>query len=90
MKGLSIQHRHSTPYYPQCNGLVEKVNGLLSKIISKQVKDNANTRDKHLYEALWAEIFSFRTSLGFIPFYLVHGQEALIPIAVGLLAPHVI
>ncbi|MCO5589051.1 hypothetical protein L7F22_043016 [Adiantum nelumboides] len=26
MKKLKIKRRHSTPYYPQCNGLVEKVN----------------------------------------------------------------
>ena len=29
MGKLGIKHRHSTPYYPQCNGLVEKVNGLI-------------------------------------------------------------
>ncbi|MCO5586803.1 hypothetical protein L7F22_040745 [Adiantum nelumboides] len=28
MKKLKIKRRHSTPYYPQCNGLVEKVNEL--------------------------------------------------------------
>ena len=34
---LGFKHRHSTPYYPQCNGLVEKVNGMICKIISKHV-----------------------------------------------------
>ena len=34
---LGVKHRHSTPYYPQCNGLVEKVNGMICKIISKHV-----------------------------------------------------
>ena len=34
---LGVKHRHSTPYYPQCNGLVEKVNGMIYKIISKHV-----------------------------------------------------
>ena len=24
---LGMQHRHSSPYYPQCNGLVENANG---------------------------------------------------------------
>ncbi|MCO5569243.1 hypothetical protein L7F22_022954 [Adiantum nelumboides] len=27
LENLSIKHVHSTPYYPQCNGLVEKTNG---------------------------------------------------------------
>ena len=34
---LGIKHKHSTPYYPQCNGLVEKINGMICKIISKHV-----------------------------------------------------
>ena len=34
--------------------------------------------------ALWAYCTSFRTSLGFTPFHLVHGQEALLSIEVEL------
>ena len=34
--------------------------------------------------ALWAYRTSFRTSLGFTPFHLVHKQEALLPIEVEL------
>ena len=81
---LGVKHRHSTPYYPQCNGLVEKVNGMICKIISKQVGSKTQHWDKHLNAALWAYRTSFRTSLGFTPFHLVHGQEALLPIEVEL------
>lgn len=35
MARLNIKHRHSTPYYPQCNGLVERINGVLCMIIAK-------------------------------------------------------
>ena len=45
---LGVKHRHSTPYYPQCNGLVEKVNGMICKIISKNVGAKTQTWDKHL------------------------------------------
>ena len=34
---LGVKHRHSTQYYPQCNGVVEKVNGMIYKLISKHV-----------------------------------------------------
>ena len=34
--------------------------------------------------ALWAYRTSFRTSLEFTPYHLVHGQEALLPIEVEL------
>ncbi|MCO5606269.1 hypothetical protein L7F22_060456 [Adiantum nelumboides] len=35
LENLSIKHVHSTPYYPQCNGLVEKTNGVLYSNSSK-------------------------------------------------------
>ena len=81
---LGVKHRHSTLYYPQCNGLVEKVNGMIYKIISKHVGSKTQHWDKHLNVALWTYRTSFRTSLGFTPFHLVHGQEALLPIEVEL------
>ena len=81
---LSIKHRHSTPYYPQCNGLVEKVNGMICKIITKHVGSKTQTWDRHLNAALWAYRTSFKASLGFTPFHLVYGQEALLPIEVEL------
>ena len=40
--------------------------------------------------ALWAYRTSFRTSLGFTPFHLVHRQEALLPIEVKLLSLRVL
>ena len=81
---LGIKHKHSTPYYPQCNGLVEKVNGMICKIISKHVGNKTQTWDKHLNATLWAYHTSFKSSLGFTPFHLVYGQEALLPIEVEL------
>ena len=84
MKKMDIRRSHSTPYYPQCNGLVEKVNGVICKIISKQVGEKPKTWDQHLGAALWAYRTSFKTSLGFTPFHLVYGQEALLPIEVKL------
>ena len=52
MTKLGIKQRHSSPYYPQCNGLVEKVNGMICKIITKNVGEKAQTWDKHLNAAL--------------------------------------
>ncbi|MCO5595220.1 hypothetical protein L7F22_049259 [Adiantum nelumboides] len=43
MEQLGISRRHSSPYYPQCNGLVEKLNGMICRIITKQ----ANNRPKY-------------------------------------------
>ena len=84
IKNLGIKRRHSTPYYPQCNGLVEKVNGMICKIITKHVGDKPQTWDKHLDAALWAYRTTFKTSLGYTPFHLVSSQEALLPIEIEL------
>ncbi|MCO5573310.1 hypothetical protein L7F22_027079 [Adiantum nelumboides] len=84
MKNLGIERRHSTPYYPQCNGLVEKVNGMICKIITKQVVSKPKDGDKHLSATLWAYRTSFRTSLGYTPYHLVFGKEAILPIEVQL------
>ncbi|MCO5561160.1 hypothetical protein L7F22_014781 [Adiantum nelumboides] len=84
MEKLGIKRRHSTPYYPQCNGLVEKVNGMICKIITKHVGDKAQKWDQHLDAALWAYRTSLKASLGYTPFQLVYGQEALLPIEVEL------
>ena len=43
MTKLGIKQRHSSPYYPQCNGLVEKVNGMICQIITKHVGEKAQT-----------------------------------------------
>ena len=37
MKKIGIVCRHTTLYNPQCTGLVEKVNGMIVKMITKQV-----------------------------------------------------
>ncbi|MCO5552923.1 hypothetical protein L7F22_006442 [Adiantum nelumboides] len=84
LENLSIKHVHSTPYYPQCNGLVEKTNGVLCKIITKHVRDRPQDWDKHLTAALWAYRTSFKVSTQFTPYHLVYGQEALLPIEVEI------
>ena len=43
-----------------------------------------HTWDQHLNAALWSYQTSFRTSLGFTPFHLAYGQEAILPIEVEL------
>ena len=84
MKKLGIARRHSTPYYPQCNGLVEKVNGMIVKMITKQVHNKPRDWDRHLQAALWAYQTSFRTSLGYTAYHSVSRKEALLPIEVQL------
>ncbi|MCO5572142.1 hypothetical protein L7F22_025893 [Adiantum nelumboides] len=83
-KQLGISRRHSSPYYPQCNGLVEKVNGMICRIITKQANNRPKDWDRHLNAALWAYRTSFKTTLGYTPYQLVFGKKVILPIEVQL------
>ncbi|MCO5550600.1 hypothetical protein L7F22_065452 [Adiantum nelumboides] len=81
---LKISHRHSTPYYPQSNGLVEKANGIIAGIIRKMVESNPKRWDNFLDGAIWAYRITYRDATQFTPFHLVYGQEALQPIELNI------
>jgi hypothetical protein len=50
-----ISLTHSTPYYPQWNGLVESSNKTLIGIIKKLLTENKKSWDSKLKYALWAD-----------------------------------
>ncbi|MCO5579491.1 hypothetical protein L7F22_033346 [Adiantum nelumboides] len=81
---LHILHRHSTPYYPQSNGLVEKANGIIAGIIRNMVKNKTKLWDNFLDGALWAYRTTYKEATEFTPFHLVYGQEALQPIELNI------
>ncbi|MCO5583599.1 hypothetical protein L7F22_037512 [Adiantum nelumboides] len=81
---LKISHRHSTPYYPQSNGLVEKDNGIIAGIIRKMVESKPKRWDNFLDGAIWAYRTTYRDATQFTPFHLVYGQEALQPIELNI------
>ncbi|MCO5603134.1 hypothetical protein L7F22_057281 [Adiantum nelumboides] len=81
---LKISHRHSTPYYPQSNGLVEKANGIIAGIIRKMVESKPKRWDNFLDGAIWAYKTTYRDATQFTPFHLVYGQEALQPIELNI------
>ncbi|MCO5608947.1 hypothetical protein L7F22_063165 [Adiantum nelumboides] len=81
---LKISHRHSTPYYPQSNGLVEKANGIIAGVIRKMVESKPKRWDNFLDGAIWAYKTTYRDATQFTPFHLVYGQEALQPIELNI------
>jgi hypothetical protein len=75
---------HSTPYYPQGNGLAESSNKSLIKLIKRLLEDNKRAWDSKLKFALWADRVTTKTSLGTSPFQLVYGTEAVLPTQLAL------
>ena len=68
---------HSTPYYPQGNGLAESSNKSLIRIIKRLLEDNKRAWNSKLKFALWANRVTTKRSIGLSPFQLVYGAEAV-------------
>jgi hypothetical protein len=75
---------HSTPYYPQGNGLAESSNKSLIKLIKKLLEDNKRAWDSKLKFSLWVDRVTTKKSLGLSPFQLVYGIEVVFPTQLAL------
>ena len=81
---LKIRHNYASPYYPQCNGLNERFNGELIRMLTKVTSHHGKNWDLELPCALWAYRTAVKTGTKFSPFHLVYGKEALMPIEVEI------
>ena len=75
-----IKHRKTTPYHPKCNGLTERANGIMGKILNKTVNEHKTDWDLKLYSAVYSYNITFKTTTGYSPYYLVFGQHAVVPV----------
>jgi hypothetical protein len=69
----NIKLVHSTPYYPQGNGLAESSNKILIRIIKKLLAENKRSWDSKLKFSLWVDRISNKKSIGTSPFQMVYG-----------------
>ncbi|CAB4039849.1 Retrovirus-related Pol poly from transposon 412 [Paramuricea clavata] len=77
---LGIKKTRTTPYHPQSDGLVERMNRTLKDILSKLVNERQDDWDRCLPQALLAYRSTVQTSTGFSPHFLVFGRETRIPV----------
>jgi hypothetical protein len=78
-----IKLKYFASYYPQGNGLVESTNKNLIIIIKRTVSKNHKNWHNVLFNALWADRVTPKTSTSNSPFFLIYGREAILP-------PHVL
>ena len=74
------QHRISSAYHPQTNGLDERMNQTITKQLLKYINDQENDWDEHLGEFLFSYRTSVHASTRYTPFYIMFGREAILPI----------
>jgi hypothetical protein len=76
-KGIIITY--SANYYPQGNGVAESTNKNLVRILKKPIADNQRNWHISLHNSLWDDRVTPKEDIGNSPYFLVYGQEAIIP-----------
>ncbi|GFT72426.1 transposon Tf2-8 polyprotein [Trichonephila clavipes] len=72
----NINHRFTTAYHPQTNGLTERFNKTLADMLSMYVDVEQKNWDEILPFVTFAYNTAKQETTGFTPFYLLHGREA--------------
>jgi hypothetical protein len=77
---LGLRHENSTPYYPQANDQVEAINKILITMLRRMIGIQKMSWHTMLFSELWAYRTSVKSAIGFTPFQLVYGLEAILSI----------
>nr|XP_027219647.1 uncharacterized protein LOC113811983 [Penaeus vannamei] len=81
---LSIKGLKTTPYHPMCNGLCERFNGTLKKMLKRMAAEQPKEWPRYLAPLLFAYREVPQSSLKFSPFELVYGRTVRGPLQILL------
>ena len=81
---VGIEHRISSAYHPQTNGLDERMNQTVTKALIKYVETEEDDWDEYLDAILFSYRTSIHASTKYTPFFLMFGREAVLPIELQL------
>ena len=70
---------NTTPYHPECDGMVERFNGTLVKTLSIYVSDHQKDWDVHTNAALFAYRTFVNSSRGESPYFFLFGRGPRLP-----------
>lgn len=84
----SIRIRYASGYYPQINGVIESSNKNLIHIIRKSIADIQSNWHNALTNSLWTDRVTPKVALRKFPYFLVYGQEAILPPSITLPSLH--
>ena len=71
---ISVKQLFTTPYNPKCNGLCERMNGVLKSMLKKICQERPKDWDRYLSAVLFAYREVPQASTGFSSFELLYGR----------------
>ncbi|GKC73309.1 reverse transcriptase domain-containing protein [Tanacetum coccineum] len=83
-KKLCIRQCFASVKHPQANGLVERANKSLGEGIKAQLDERSKNWLEEISHVLWAHRTMIKSSNGEMPFSLMYGMEAVIPVEIGM------
>jgi len=72
---LSVKQLITTPYHPQCNGLVERFNTTLKNMLIGMCSERPKHWDRYMDALLFAYREAPQESLGFALFKMLYGRS---------------
>ncbi|XP_004306016.1 PREDICTED: uncharacterized protein LOC101304797 [Fragaria vesca subsp. vesca] len=84
LNDYDIKLLHSTPYYAQSNGQAEASNKVILGILRKMLELNPCVWHEELYHTLWAYSTSKRGPTDTIPYALMYGHDAVLPLEINI------
>lgn len=79
-KLLAINKTHTTPYHPQRDSLVERLNRIMLAMLPTMVDEHGEDWENHLSKICFVYNTCEYASTGFSSFYLMFGRQAKIPL----------
>ena len=79
---LHIKKSRTTPYHPQGNGLVERFNCTLVRMLAITIADYPQDWEELLPKLCLAYNSSVQATTGFTPFFLMFGRQVSLPVDV--------
>jgi ribonuclease HI len=79
MKEMKLEHQLTSSYHPQSNGIDERLNGTLVRILKAYVNEFQEDWDEKLKWALYVYNTTNHSSTGFSPYHILHGLEPRSP-----------